>query len=439
MRLRWCGGIVGYADGGEISNCSVLKGSDITGNLEAGGIAGYLGEGATLEKCIIEQNSFIEANEESKGAAGGIVGHLNESTLKNDKAYTTIDGRAKYKGKIVGLATGMNTINGNYFLADMGSATHVVAEVQELEGISDGASDDGATEHAAETVTNTDPANDEETEKTETKTDEKKEEEVDVVEVTPEVKLVPQVGTYDNNLTFSFGTLVNLIINQLESKSTFIKELSEAEKIPEIFSAAKENYIDRKVEDVTEEESADIAKAGETIILVLPAISVDHAAIYVYKTLIPESTNLPVGAEIFLHVSSKLKSEVTISSFGVAAADEDEIAMMIDDSGDELKVLPEDRYVNISGYMDADHVYYPIITTKVSKTEVKEEEKKSEEEKKETEEETDDSDDEDDDEDTDSDEKKSDGDGGSGGCETGFGILGLVAFVGALGLKKSWY
>ena len=443
---QYAGGIVGYMSGGTISNCSVLNTSNITGNLEAGGIAGYLGDGATAENCIIEQTSYVEANDDTKGAAGGIVGHLNASTLKNDKAYTSLEGRARYKGKIVGMATGYpNVYTGNYYGSDIG-ATNDIGEVrQDEESPSQGPSNltaTEATEHAVETVTVTDPVGTEVSEPVSEEVNpddvisddptppEPEPDEIVVVspdveseDVSPDIKIVAQAVDYETTLTFSFGDAINTVLNILEKKSSFFKDLTSEDKDVLRLPGSIHNTTSRTVADLTDEESGDIVSAGETLVLVLPSISVDHPAVYVYKAQIPESTNLPVGAALFLHISSKPKSEVNASAYFETAADEDDTAVLIDDDGTEITALPENRYVNISGYMNSTKVYYPIITTKVAEAEKTptstDETPKS------------------------SDETPTSGDngggsgGGGGGCETGLGILGLVILTGALGFKKS--
>lgn len=142
---QWAGGIVGYMQGGTLSNCYVLNTSTVEGNFAAGGIAGYLGGNAVASENAIVLMSRVEAVEQ---AVGGIIGRLNSGTVRNNRAYTNVDGRAKYQGTIIGEAIGYpNTVTGNYYNVS-GSATNVIGYDLTLQG----GSDVGGNQHKPETI-----------------------------------------------------------------------------------------------------------------------------------------------------------------------------------------------------------------------------------------------------------------------------------------------
>lgn len=142
---KYAGGIVGYASATNISSCTVSN-SNITGTLYAGGIVGYVGTISTIANCKSMNNQNIkirydssvtsvksvggiagyalsstisgarvegglvsmEANDNLKGYAGGIVGYTN-FTVKESLSMTTVTIGTKssdnYAGGIVGYSS----------------------------------------------------------------------------------------------------------------------------------------------------------------------------------------------------------------------------------------------------------------------------------------------------------------------------------------------
>lgn len=141
---QWAGGIVGYMHGGTLTGNSVHSVSAVEGNFAAGGIAGYLGGSAEASGNAIVLDSRLSA---VSRAVGGVIGQLNQATVKNNRAYTTITGRAAYKGKIIGeIVDSPNTIEGNYYSVD--GAEYVIGYDSTLRL----GSNNGGTQHDPETI-----------------------------------------------------------------------------------------------------------------------------------------------------------------------------------------------------------------------------------------------------------------------------------------------
>mgnify|MGYP002625221099 CR=1 FL=1 len=147
---EWSGGIVGYMQGGQLNNCYVLDNSAVEANYSAGGIAGYLGGDAIADSNWIVLDSQVSAVEY---AVGGVVGYLNSGTVTNNRAYTRIQGRAQYKGAIIGYAQGSPNIwSNNYYNAD-GGASYTIGYNNSIKA----GSSEGGSSHTAETTTMIDP------------------------------------------------------------------------------------------------------------------------------------------------------------------------------------------------------------------------------------------------------------------------------------------
>lgn len=98
----YAGGIVGYMRGGTLRDNTVLDDSVITGAYTAGGIAGFLRTGGTVDGNTVEAGSVVTAESLS---AGGIIGILDLGTVTNNEAHASITGNASYKGGIIGRVT----------------------------------------------------------------------------------------------------------------------------------------------------------------------------------------------------------------------------------------------------------------------------------------------------------------------------------------------
>ena len=101
----YVGTLVGYATESNISNCHATgTGSETVTGVYVGGLAGYIGESATVSNCSFE--GVCVKSTESSSYAGGLVGSASLSTLSNCNASTSINAQS-YVGGIAGFATQM--------------------------------------------------------------------------------------------------------------------------------------------------------------------------------------------------------------------------------------------------------------------------------------------------------------------------------------------
>ena len=114
----------------------------------------------------------------------------------------------------------------------------------------------------------------------------------------------------------------------------------------------------RTVSDLTTQELSAISSA-EDVAVVLPEMSVDKSAVYVWGVSLSE---LEEGAYIFLHMFNE--DGVDVASFEAAANGDS--YMFLDDNGSETQTVPSNHHVNIAAYMEAGETYSPVITTTAS-------------------------------------------------------------------------
>ena len=98
----YAGGIAGYVRGGTLTNNIVLDDTLISSSYSAGGIAGILRSGGSIQSNDVEAGSTITADSYS---AGGITGILDLGNVTNNNSYASITGDAQYKGGIIGEVT----------------------------------------------------------------------------------------------------------------------------------------------------------------------------------------------------------------------------------------------------------------------------------------------------------------------------------------------
>lgn len=155
----YAGGIAGRLSGGTIEKCRVTineaiyaysngPGGQTSSKSCAGGIAGDVsGSTSKITNCV------VKGTVRSKEYTGGIVGYLNSGAVTNNRAYTRIQGRAQYKGAIIGYAQGSpNTWSNNYYNADSG-ASYAIGYNNSIKS----GSSEGGTSHTAENTTIIDP------------------------------------------------------------------------------------------------------------------------------------------------------------------------------------------------------------------------------------------------------------------------------------------
>ncbi|MBQ2616399.1 MAG: putative Ig domain-containing protein, partial [Synergistaceae bacterium] len=116
----YSGGIIGYIEGGYLHNNHVNIQNSSYGLLEGaytGGIAGRIGEGTVLESCDVSSLATVRGvMSKDLQAAGGIVGLMKTSTVRNNQSYATIDGNIVNMGGVVGkLDAASYTINNNRY------------------------------------------------------------------------------------------------------------------------------------------------------------------------------------------------------------------------------------------------------------------------------------------------------------------------------------
>ena len=150
---------------------------------------------------------------------------------------------------------------------------------------------------------------------------------------------------------------VQTIINALSSVSSAVTSSTEVTSLPA-------NAVGRKrgINSVGAQELAAIPD-NETIALILPLMSVDKEAVYVFGV---DLSSLEAGAYIFLHMTAESATAALYSS----AEDTGAVYMFLDDDGTETKTVPANKHVNIAAYMQPGYTYAPVITTLSSSTSI---------------------------------------------------------------------
>lgn len=88
----------------------------------------------------------------------------------------------------------------------------------------------------------------------------------------------------------------------------------------------------------------------------LPIIEVSEDKIYVFGVSLDK---FAVGVPIYWHSNAQVKATGDFLS----AADDEEAAIFMNDSGDEVSINPSNKHVNVAVYLEAGKTYYPTITT----------------------------------------------------------------------------
>ncbi len=144
------------------------------------------------------------------------------------------------------------------------------------------------------------------------------------------------------------------IIDALSSGSSAVTTSTAVTSLPENATGRK-----RGINSVSSEELAAIS-SSETIAVILPVMSVDKEAVYVFGV---DLSSLNAGAYIFLHMTSEAKA-VRTSDFYASA--QETSCTFLDDNGSEVNTVPDNKHVNIAAYMRPNYTYAPIITTSSS-------------------------------------------------------------------------
>ena len=115
----------------------------------------------------------------------------------------------------------------------------------------------------------------------------------------------------------------------------------------------------RGIASVSAEELEAIS-SNETIAVILPLMSVDKEAVYVFGV---DLSDLEAGAYIFLHMMAESKA-TNAAAFHASA--QETAYTFLDDNGSVTKTVPANKHVNVAAYMQPDYTYAPIITTSSS-------------------------------------------------------------------------
>ncbi|MBQ7592789.1 MAG: hypothetical protein IJU48_00370 [Synergistaceae bacterium] len=190
----------------------------------------------------------------------------------------------------------------------------------------------------------------------------------------------PQTPTIDVSDT----NIITTIINTLRRIVSFITGDTE------ILDLSSNSSIGTSRE-LTSSETSQIPE-GETTAAVLPPVSVDKPAIYVFSVTLD---NLTVGDRIFLRLLVATVANSQNFQLVTTAENDEDAYMFLDDEGNEITEVPEGKTVNVAAYMEPGNVYLPVITTDESN------------------------------------ETTSSLGGSGGGCNTGLSVIGL-ALVGLL-------
>lgn len=139
--------------GGTLSSNNVISYTEIRANYTSGGIAGYLGGGATASGNNILQSLavYIRAGIQP---AGGIAGELDSGTVRENRAYINEVEAGTYRGILIGEAKGSNTIENNYYNLGAMGFTYLGEKIYVIgyDSTTGTGSDEGGTKHNTETL-----------------------------------------------------------------------------------------------------------------------------------------------------------------------------------------------------------------------------------------------------------------------------------------------
>ena len=243
----------------------------------------------------------------------------------------------------------------------------------------------------------------------------------------------------DTGETGDTGTTIEPQVVQLSAPSinVQIEEIKQAivnvlQEISSVFSTLEnvevvelsDNAAVTERTELSEEEAAQLSD-DEAVAVILPSMRVAEPAVYVFAVEI----DLPTGTKITLRMMAKSSESSTAAAFFSSEADE-EMCTFLDDDGNVIDTVPENKHVNIAAYMQPGMTYSPTITTPVEASESPSEDTSG-------------------DSgntggtstggDTGGNDTGSDGGdvgGSSGGCESGFGVLALAVLMTAVRKRK---
>ncbi len=143
------------------------------------------------------------------------------------------------------------------------------------------------------------------------------------------------------------------VLGTLRSLNSAIPQGTEVMSLPESAAGSP-----RSISDLSSEDLANIPET-ENVAGVLPIMVVTKSAVYVFGITLGD---LRAGAAIFLHMMGENTSGAMVSS----SAAETEAYTFLDDDGNEVTTLPVNKHVNIAAYMESGKTYAPLVTTEAA-------------------------------------------------------------------------
>lgn len=102
-------------------------------------------------------------------------------------------------------------------------------------------------------------------------------------------------------------------------------------------------------------KGAQSSATSDSNVIYLPIIEVSEDKIYVFGVSLDKFTS---GDSIHWHSNAIVRATGDFLS----AADEEEAAIFMNDSGNEVETVPANKHVNVAAYLEASNTYYPTIT-----------------------------------------------------------------------------
>ena len=153
-------------------------------------------------------------------------------------------------------------------------------------------------------------------------------------------------------------TVVKAIKNLFSGLPETVKSLT-----PLSASTNKSTKEAPSVEELPSAQRANIAAKSQDIAVIIDPIKVEEPGIYVFAIDPEKFSALEPGWPIFIYM---LTGTLNGSAIEISA-NEENAAVFINDAGEVIKELPDDKKVNVSAYMEANTDYTPVITTDVSR------------------------------------------------------------------------
>ena len=197
-------------------------------------------------------------------------------------------------------------------------------------------------------------------------------------------------------------TVVNGVLNSI--KEIFGGLPSNIKSLTTLTSTTnKSTKVAPTYEELSDSQRAAIEGKSQDIAIIIDPIKVESTGVYVFNVPSEKFSALKPGWPIFIY----LFVDPVISEAFDTSSGEENAAIFINEAGESIDKVPDDKVVNIAAYLEANKDYIPVIAT----------EKKGEVDHK------------------NNSIMKSDG----GGCDSGIGLLGLIAIIKLFTYTKKKY